>query len=222
MFHRIFADNTNKKSVSSRLRQKRFQLFMDLLNQMPPIINVLDVGGTQEYWEKMAIDPSLLKRVQVTFINIYELEITSPNFKAIVGDARKMPLFANQQFDIVFSNSTIEHVGDYSDQKRMAEEIIRVGKYYCIQTPNRHFPIEPHFVFPFFQFLPIHLRAWLVQHFKLGWIPKIPDRQKALLKVKSIRLITKPEMKTLFPGAEIFEEKYFGLTKSFTACTYKE
>jgi len=99
----------------------------------------------------------------------------------------------------------------------MANEVARIGKQYYIQTPNRYFPIEPHFVFPFFQFLPISIRVWLVQNFKLGWFPKIPDYQKALLEVTSIRLLTKSEVQVLFPDAEIFEEKYFGLTKSFVA-----
>jgi hypothetical protein len=139
-----------------------------------------------------------------------------------VGDARAMPQFTDKQFDIVYSNSTIEHVGNYLDQKNMANEVARVGKQYYIQTPNRYFPIEPHFVFPFFQFLPISIRVWLVQNFKLGWFPKIPDYQKALSEVKDTRLMAKSEVQALFPDAEIFEEKYFGLAKSFVAHSRKK
>jgi 2-polyprenyl-3-methyl-5-hydroxy-6-metoxy-1,4-benzoquinol methylase len=219
MFHNYFADNTNKRSVAARLRKQRFQLFTNMLNSIPPIVNVLDVGGTQGYWEMVAKGSSLLAKVQVTLLNIQPLVTTLPNFTSMVGDARAMPQFADKQFDIVFSNSTIEHVSSFSDQKNIADEVIRVGKHYYVQTPNRYFPIEPHFVFPFFQFLPISIRVWLVQNFKLGWFPKITDYQKALSEVIGIRLMTKTEVKILFPDAAIFEEKYFGLVKSFIAYT---
>lgn len=101
----------------------------------------------------------------------------------------------------------------------MSQEVKRVGKKYYVQTPNLYFPIEPHFIFPLFQFLPVNLRVWLVQHFNLGWCPRIPDRARALREVQEIRLLTKAEMQRLFPDAKIFEEKFFGMTKSFVAYT---
>jgi hypothetical protein len=104
----------------------------------------------------------------------------------------------------------------------MAGEAARVAKQYYVQTPNRYFPIEPQFVFPFFQFLPIPLRVWLLQNFRLGWFPKTPNYEKALVEVKGIRLMTRSEVQALFPDAEIFEEKYFGLTKSFVAFRRKK
>jgi 2-polyprenyl-3-methyl-5-hydroxy-6-metoxy-1,4-benzoquinol methylase len=73
-----------------------------------------------------------------------------------------MPQFQNDEFDIVFSNSVIEHVGSYEEQNLMASEVRRVGKRYFIQTPNLFFPIEPHFLFPFFQFLPLDYRVTLI------------------------------------------------------------
>lgn len=222
MLHRMFADNTNKQSVAFQLRQKRFQLFANMLNDFSATVSILDVGGTQGYWKMMADQSPLLEKVQVTLLNIQREETSVPNFKGVSGDARAMPQFTDKQFDIVFSNSTIEHVGNYLDQKNMANEVARVGKQYYIQTPNRYFPVEPHFVFPFFQFLPISIRVWLVQHFKLGWFPRIPDDKKALAEVRGIRLMTKSEVQALFPDAEIFEEKYFGLTKSFVAYSRKK
>ena len=75
------------------------------------------------------------------------------------------------EFDIVFSNSVIEHLGDIEGQRRMAKEIRRVGKYYYLQTPNRNFPVEPHFQFPFFQFLPKWLRTAIVRRWSIGWYP---------------------------------------------------
>jgi hypothetical protein len=91
-----------------------------------------------------------------------------------------------------------------------------VGKQYFIQTPNFWFPIEPHFVFPAFHWLPVGIRAWLVTHFALGWYEKFTDIKQAKAEVQSIRLLTKREFTGLFPGLELSEEKFWGLTKSFT------
>jgi hypothetical protein len=101
----------------------------------------------------------------------------------------------------------------------MAAEVRRVGRGYYIQTPNRYFPLEPHFLLPGFQFLPLRLRVWLVRHFSLGWFPRIADARQALAEVAAIRLLSEAEFRALFPGAVIYKERYFGVTKSFVAYT---
>jgi hypothetical protein len=91
----------------------------------------------------------------------------------------------------------------------------RVGKRYFLQTPNLYFPIEPHVLFPFFQFLPISLRVWLLNNFTMGWYGKVTDKQEARDLVISTRLLTRKELSMLFPESTIYEEKILGLTKSF-------
>ena len=183
----------------------------------PGPLTILDVGGRPQYWEMMTADLSIPQEFAITLLNVEVQSATQPGFTCLVGDGRAMPQFAEKQFDIVYSNSTIEHVSSFADQQRMASEIRRVGRRYCIQTPNRFFPIEPHFLFPFFQFLPLELRIWLLQHFNLGWYGRQPKRQDAVSEVTEIRLLTRTEMITLFPEAIIYEEKYLGLVKSFVA-----
>ena len=99
----------------------------------------------------------------------------------------------------------IEHVGGYTDQQRMAGEIRRVGRRYFVQTPNRYFPIEPHFLFPGFQFLPESARRRL---WRLG-MPRTP--------YEAIELLDAAELRELFPDAVILRERAAGLTKSLIA-----
>lgn len=205
----------NKTSLSTAFRLKRFQLFKAVLDTLPLPATVLDVGGTASIWEYGGYEDSA--DVSITIMNLENSQIRATNMISLVGDARSMPQFQNQQFDIVFSNSVIEHVGDFADQKQMAMEVVRVGKNYIVQTPNYFFPFEPHFLFPCFQFLPFWLKLWLTRNFNLGHRPKAADQEQAIVNINSIRLLTRKEMAELFPDAIIYEEKFFGLTKSFAA-----
>jgi hypothetical protein len=206
-------DNTRSDSWASHLRQKRVILLQHLIKSLPTPLKILDVGGIPIFWENAGLLSQDFKDLDITFINL-EL-IKHPNFKCIVGDAREMPQFKDKEFDIVFSNSVIEHVGDYQDQQQMANEVKRIGKRYFIQTPNLYFPIEPHFLFPFFQFLPIDIKVWLLTHFKLGWYGPMPDKQEARELLISTKLLSKKQLTMLFPEATIYEEKVWSLTKSF-------
>lgn len=212
-----FFNNTDENSLATKLRRQRFNIFLSMLEGLPKPVHILDVGGSENYWEMMGVTPLLGNEIQVTLFNIEPQHVSLPGVTSVGGDGRDMHQFSDQQFDIVHSNSTIEHVGSFEDQKRMADEIRRVGKLYYVQTPNRYFPIEPHFLFPFFQFLPVVFRVWMLQHFKLGWYSKITDRQNALKEIQSIRLLCKEEMNELFSEANLYEERYFGLTKSFVS-----
>jgi ubiquinone/menaquinone biosynthesis C-methylase UbiE len=183
-----------------------------LLSQLPRPVTILDVGGDESYWKTMGMNAE--DKVLVTLLNLTEENITLSNITSIAGDARNLQ-FEDQSFDVVFSNSVIEHVGSHADQMNMANEVRRVGKHYFIQTPNKYFPLEPHFLFPFFQFLPVSLRVRLLRSFNLGWFKRTPELDKAKEIVESIRLLGKEEFLKLFPDAELYEEKAFGMTKSF-------
>ncbi len=197
------------------MRRARFALFLSLLGRVQGHVRILDIGGTQEFWTLMTGgDPG---DVHVTLLNVVHQSVTSPKFLSAVGDARSMPQFNDNQFGVVFSNSVIEHVGSYAEQRRMASEVMRVGKRYWVQTPNKRFPLEPHFLFPFFQYLPGPMRAQMVHRFDVGWYKRMPDLAAARAEVDSIQLLTEPRFRALFPGATIHYEKLAGLTKSFVA-----
>ncbi len=209
-------DSTDGASVASNMRRKRFDLFLQLVEDLPRPVRILDVGGRLNYWQIMGYTSP--DDIHVTLVNLEDIAVEGyDNFEYRKGDARHMPEFADNEFEVVFSNSVIEHVGGLEDQRAMAQEIRRIGKRYYVQTPNYYFPMEPHFLVPFFQMMPLEVRARLHANFDLGWVPKTNDLDKAREDAAYIRLMKRHEVEELFPGASLFEEKFAGMTKSFVA-----
>lgn len=209
------ADNSSRDSLATKMRRARFARFLSLLGKLEGHLEILDIGGTQDFWNLMAGDG--LPQARITLLNVVHQPVTSEKFLSAVGDARSMPQYASGSFDVVFSNSVIEHVGSYENQRRMASEVMRIGRRYWVQTPNKRFPLEPHFLFPFFQYLPSSVRAQMVHRFDVGWYKRIPDLAAARAEIDSIQLLTGKRFAALFPGATIHSEKLAGLTKSFVA-----
>lgn len=197
-----------------RFRRGRFQLTRSLISALPRPLTVLDVGGTEFYWQQVGFTGDA--NVRVVLLNLSKVPVKQPNFVSVVGDATNMREYRDREFDLVFSNSVIEHVGGYDQQRRMAEEVRRVGKRYLLQTPNRHFPIEPHFLIPFFQFYPVWLKVVLTRYIDIGSYGRLLDKKIAEEYFSKLRLLTEQELRDLFPGARMYKEIFCGLTKSFT------
>lgn len=216
---KVIYDNQRSDSLVSSLRRKRFVFFKSLINSAPDNLNILDIGGTLEFWVESGFLAELLqiKNLKIKLLNIKDYQSNHPNIETAVGDATNLSQFRDKEFDIVFSNSAIEHLFTYDNQVLMANGIKRIGKRYFIQTPNKYFPIEPHFQFPLFQFLTTSMKVTLIRNFKLGWREKAATKDKAIETVTEIRLLDRKELQNLFPNSKIYKEKFFGLTKSLTA-----
>lgn len=187
-----------------RWREQRYRRFIALCD-VSPEEQILDVGagggGALERFNRenpiLAVDLSPRPTDW----------LRQSNVEVIAADGTKLP-FADGQFPVVFSSSVIEHV-PVDLQPQFANEIRRVGKRYFVQTPNRWFPIEPHYQLPLFHFLPERWRRALNQRFTLGW------RQKGAW--EEANLLSAGDLRRLFPDAEIHRERLFGLTKSLMA-----
>jgi hypothetical protein len=176
---------------------------------------VLDVGGSPLIWQFAGVQPKL------TFLNLPPaIEETRGGPNLVGGDGRTLP-FRDGAFDIVFSNSTIEHVGTREDQQRFADEIARVGKRYWVQTPNRSFPFEMHVMLPFIHYLPRRWQRPVVTRFT-GWqvlVPHTKDVRRDYIEhfLTELRLLDAAELRALFPQAQIAREWMLGLPKSLIA-----
>ena len=208
-----FAANNISNNLSYKFRSKRFHIFENLLERKFHLRNplIVDIGGANYYWEQMKLKSK--RGFNVALVNLSAEAIQ--NFKGIVGDAKNISFIKDKTIEVIHSNSLIEHLGTYENQFAFAQRIKKLSKYYFIQTPAFIFPIEPHFLMPFFHWLPKQIRILLVQNFNLGWYKKETDKTKAEKYVSEIRIMKKRELKKLFPHEKVLIERFFFIPKSY-------
>ncbi len=200
------------REVSARRRAARFQRIEERILALPKPIKIIDIGGTNEFWESAGW--TTRPEVHVTLVNLFPQEQKHDNVLPVQGDATALD-YRDDEFSLAFSNSVIEHLFTYENQQKMAAEVDRVARAYYVQTPNFWFPVEPHFHFLGWHWLPESIRIEILRRRTCGFRPKTPDLDRARESVREIRLLTRSELKRLFPGAEIEAEKMFGLVKSW-------
>ncbi len=207
---RALADRRRPGSLSAWFRRRRAGHLASLLATVPRPLTILDIGGEQVFWDEFPLTDG----ISVVLLNLDAFATTSGRFSSVRGDARDLAQFADQSFEVVVSNSVLEHVGGPVDQRRAAEEIVRVARRYYVQTPNRWFPVDPHFLIPFFHLLPWNARVWWLTRFNAGWLTATHDRAAAAQLVDGVQLLDARSLRRLFPKARLWRERIAGLTKS--------
>ena len=197
-------------ALSRHFRRRRMRRFAREF-AITPETRVLDIGGTADCWDLIPVRP------RVTILNTPRAKEEIGAAAWVAGDGRKLP-FRDAAFDIVFSNSVIEHVGDATSQTRFAREVMRVGRAYWVQTPNRWFPVEQHLLTPFVHWMPPKWQRAIVPRFTVwsALAPVTPDRRRFYLEhyLKDVRLLSAGELGRLFPAARLIRERLIGITKS--------
>ena len=194
-----------------RRRMERFARECDVGRET----RVLDIGGTPDNWGLLEDRP------RVVLLNTPRAKQELSGAVAwVAGDGRRLP-FADGAFDVVFSNSVIEHVGDAASQERFAREAARVGRGFWIETPNRWFPVEQHLLTPFIQWLPRGWQRAIVPRFNV-WsllVRVTEDRRRFYVEhyLNDVRLLGMGEVRALFPGARVLRERFCGVTKALIA-----
>jgi SAM-dependent methyltransferase len=182
-------------AISVRSRERKLRLFLDEL-QPTPETSVLDIGadelafgegdgcGTLNFFEERYPWPE-----RITALGLHDGEgfrARYPGIRYVQGDACELP-FGDGEFDVVFSNAVIEHVGARERQRRLVSEAIRVGRRVFITTPNRRFPVEVHTRLPLVHWLP---DAFAHRAYRLagkGWATEL-------------QLLSRRSFESLFPG----------------------
>lgn len=214
-------DYSNPESLGSRLRKKRRTRIVDLIDRIHARqgrVRIVDLGGREVYWRIFGDDYLAARRVEVTLVNPEPQALpASPGFRVVAGDATRLGEFGDHAFDLVHSNSTIEHVGRWEKMEDFAREVRRLARAYYVQTPYFWFPVEPHAICPGFHFLPDALRARLMMRVSLGNYARASDMGTAMRQVQDAVLLDRAQMRHLFPDADHSFEWFGPLPKSLIA-----
>jgi hypothetical protein len=203
-------------SLGARKRAARWALFRSLFPDLETM-RIVDLGGTVESWRRAPVRPG-----HVTVLNLLEPgSSTDDRVVPVTGDAcaaraALAAAGAATDYDLVFSNSLIEHVGGHAQRSALAREVHALAPRHWVQTPYRYFPVEPHWLFPGLQFLPLAARSRLAAAWPLAH-SRPHDAEGAMSEVQWTELIGVAELRAYFPGSTIHRERMAGLTKSLTA-----
>jgi hypothetical protein len=199
-------------SLGAKARARRWNWFAERFPDLKDM-SVIDLGGTVGAWLRAPVRPA---RVRVVNLETPPAEL--PGWvRADVADACELPKdILSGDYDLVFSNAVIEHVGGHLRRQRFADAVHELADRHWVQTPYRYFPVEPHFLFPGFQYLPIAARTAVLRRWPLVHTPT-SDREAARTIVMEVELLSITEMRHYFPSSEIRYERLGGLVKSVIA-----
>jgi SAM-dependent methyltransferase len=175
---------------SGRARVRRHERFFSA-TRIAPDARILDVGcgvlGLR------ALEPDR----DITGTDI----VPRPTYPGpfVLADAAEALPFDDDEFDLAYCSSVIEHV-PVERREAFARELRRVAKGWFVQTPAKSFPIEPHALLPAAHWLPKRLRA---RYWRLG----------AGGRPEEVELLSRAELEALF-GAPV-RERLGPLTKSW-------
>lgn len=182
-------------------------------------LRVLDLGGTPNFWLNQPHSWHLCWRI--TLLNLW-VDRRRPDFRTIQMDATEFdaPSVRDSGYDLVFSNSLIEHLGTWRKKRKLADQVLATGLPYFVQTPSFWFPVEPHWLIPGFQFLPRPAQVALLAR-RSHAFRTAGSWEEAQAFVDEIDLLTAGDVLQLFPGCELVRERVLGLTKSYVAIDLK-
>jgi len=206
-------------------REQRLKRFNKFMNGVTGPIRLIDLGGTVKFWENWGLSerPSF----EVTLVNNHDKDkchaddpIRLPNIRRLRADVLTLSAADFAEYDVIFSNSLIEHLPGRELQLKLARAIVDSGQPYFLQTPNKRSPLDPHFprpYVPFFAAYPRSLQARLLSWSALGSSSASPSYDAALTRLENYYPLTTRDVRQLFPQAKILLERPFGVPMSIIA-----
>lgn len=180
------------RPIHRLLRGKKLAVFFQFMGTSTRS-TLLDIGGGTGVDSEFIPLYRAFQNVTVVNLTPPQSELCSlPNVRHEIADGCCLP-YESKSFDLVFSNAVLEHVGSAERQRQFSNEIRRIAKCgYFVTTPNKRFPIEPHSLLPFYQFLSeswqrrvVHFSPYYLEHYE------------------EIRLLYADQLRQLFPEAII-------------------
>jgi hypothetical protein len=200
--------------LSVHVRRKMFTLFMNTMRPGPGT-TVLDVGVTSDerfresnYFEQWYPHPHNVTCVGTEDGSHLALRYPGLTYRQVRAGG---PLpFRDGEFDIVFSNAVLEHVGSRASQAAFVRDLGRVGKAFFITTPDRRFPFEHHTGLPLLHYLPAPVfRGILAKTRYAHWSLE-----------SNLNILTARELSELFPAdatVDIHRIRFMGVPSNLVA-----
>ena len=200
--NKIYSRN-HLKIFDKIITKKRLEI-VDIINSQIVLNNIsdlLDIGTTSDT-ENISSNFIIknLKNVK-NFYSISDQLITSPFFKkklqkSIIENFSEYEI-ENFKSDLVVSNATIEHVGNYNNQKTMVSNMIKLSKkMVIISTPYRYHPLEFHTKIPFIHWLPKKIHRMILKKFNLVFYSK----------EENLNLLSKSDLSSFIKNEKIRSE----------------
>jgi hypothetical protein len=197
-------------------REKRYEAFRRILAPKR-IGHLLDVGGFDNDWYGRGETVAEVTILNLTAPLLGHAPPGSPTFHTMAGDGRSLTM-RDGEFEVVYSNSVIEHVGDFEDQKAFAAEMRRVGRKLWVQTPAFSCPVEPHYLGLFVHWIPSRFRWPCIRWATFVGLTGAAGEEGLRAIMNTTRLLTHREYRSLFPDCEIMVERMFWIIpKSYIA-----
>jgi SAM-dependent methyltransferase len=180
-------------AAAARARKRRHARFVALMRP-DAATRIVDVGCGPLGLRAFAPD------LDVTGVDLAD----RPDYPGpfVQADATSRLPFDDDEFDLAYSNSLIEHLAPAA-RPAFAAELKRVARRWWVQTPAFGFPVEPHALLPAAHWLPPTARR---RYWRLGvagdW--------------EEISLLRRGELAELF-GEPVIAERIGPLAKSWIA-----
>lgn len=209
--------NSLKNGVMERSRKGKL---MHFYSEFESGMTVLDVGVSSELKKGLPAKNYFLKNFRYdsayyTGLGVQDLvgmEELFPGKRFVQYAGGRFP-FDDRQFDWVFSNAVIEHVGDDSAQLAFLDEMLRVASGVFFTTPNKYFPLETH-------------TNVLLLHWTDGFFCKCCNKNRPWFKKDNLYLISYDKLGKLLDMSNvsdhaIFPKRFLGLTRTFTVVCHQ-
>jgi hypothetical protein len=212
-------------TVRASAARKRSTLFRRHIEALSRPLRIIDLGGSAQMWRRWGVTEA--DGLHIVLANDHRHDTTHRSeplpghfIDAWSVDVLGLPPDTFARYDLVFSNSMLEHLPTPASQARLAAAIMASGKPYFIQVPNKHCIVDPHFPHPmaaWFALWPRPLQTWAHAHHALGSSGRAGSPEAARASIATYHPLARRELAALFPTARVVTEWNLGLPMSLVA-----
>jgi len=212
-------------TARSKAAEGRSALFKSFVSSFTPPVRIIDLGGTVAMWERWGLSTD--DDLRIDLANNFSMDTNyrdalsrSKIISKVKVDVSDLSAIDYARYDIVFSNSMLEHLSDPEQQRSVARKICESQRPYFIQVPNKYSLVDPHFAHPLAPFFAAWPRALQIRALRISGLnggKRAQSLMQAEERLRYYRPLSVSEMKSFFGDAQILIDKNFGIPMSIIA-----